>query len=122
LLESLNKSEPSSNGQSQGRESPKAQFRKAGGDFPSANGEAGGEAPKGYTQDQKEEANCFLIVHVAAIGNAYAVLSNPEKRKQYDQFGDEKLNPARHGHAHSDFHRGFEADISPEDLFNMFFG
>ncbi|NXI56782.1 DJB12 protein, partial [Chloroceryle aenea] len=57
-----------------------------------------------------------------AIGNAYAVLSNPEKRKQYDQFGDEKLNPARHGHSHSDFHRGFEADISPEDLFNMFFG
>ncbi|CAI9593807.1 unnamed protein product, partial [Staurois parvus] len=55
-----------------------------------------------------------------AIGNAYAVLSNPEKRKQYDQFGDEKVNPSRHGH--SDFHRGFEADISPEDLFNMFFG
>lgn len=59
---------------------------------------------------------------VTAIGNAYAVLSNPEKRKQYDQFGDEKLNPTRHGHSHSDFHRGFEADISPEDLFNMFFG
>ncbi|XP_068113807.1 dnaJ homolog subfamily B member 12 [Hyperolius riggenbachi] len=55
-----------------------------------------------------------------AIGNAYAVLSNPEKRKQYDQFGDEKVNASRHGH--SDFHRGFEADISPEDLFNMFFG
>lgn len=55
-----------------------------------------------------------------AIGNAYAVLSNPEKRKQYDQFGEEKVNPSRHGH--SDFHRGFEADISPEDLFNMFFG
>lgn len=48
------------------------------------------------------------------------MLSNPEKRKQYDQFGEEKVNPSRHGH--SDFHRGFEADISPEDLFNMFFG
>lgn len=58
----------------------------------------------------------------AAIGNAYAVLSSPEKRKQYDQFGDEKLGAARHGHSHADFHRGFEADISPEDLFNMFFG
>lgn len=68
------------------------------------------------------EANCLLIVHISAIGNAYAVLSNPEKRKQYDQYGDEKLNPARHGHSHADFHRGFEADISPEDLFNMFFG
>ncbi|XP_039628583.1 dnaJ homolog subfamily B member 12a [Polypterus senegalus] len=55
-----------------------------------------------------------------AIGNAYAVLSNSEKRKQYDQFGEEKGH--RHGHSHTDFHRGFEAEISPEDLFNMFFG
>ncbi|XP_041118474.1 dnaJ homolog subfamily B member 12-like [Polyodon spathula] len=57
-----------------------------------------------------------------AIGNAYAVLSNADKRKQYDQFGEEKVHTSRHGHSHSDFHRGFEADISPEDLFNMFFG
>ncbi|XP_066549204.1 dnaJ homolog subfamily B member 12 [Amia ocellicauda] len=57
-----------------------------------------------------------------AIGNAYAVLSNADKRKQYDQFGEEKAHPSRHGHSHTDFHRGFEADISPEDLFNMFFG
>ncbi|XP_076830182.1 dnaJ homolog subfamily B member 12a isoform X2 [Brachyhypopomus gauderio] len=53
-----------------------------------------------------------------AIGNAYAVLSNIEKRKQYDLYGEEKVHQSRHGH----FHRGFEADISPEDLFNMFFG
>ncbi|NXG09765.1 DJB12 protein, partial [Sakesphorus luctuosus] len=163
LLESLNKNEQSPNGQSQSRESTNAQFRKTSGDFTSANGEAGGEAPKGYTQDQvdavkrvKQCKDYYEILGVnreasdedlkkayrklalkfhpdknhapgateafKAIGNAYAVLSNPEKRKQYDQFGDEKLNPARHGHGHSDFHRGFEADISPEDLFNMFFG
>nr|XP_023655201.1 dnaJ homolog subfamily B member 14 [Paramormyrops kingsleyae] len=56
------------------------------------------------------------------IGNAYAVLSNPAKRKQYDLTGGEE--PASSGHAHGnfDFHRGFEADITPEDLFNMFFG
>ncbi|NXP39402.1 DJB12 protein, partial [Leiothrix lutea] len=169
LLESLNKSEQSAHGQSQPRESSKPHFRKTSGDFPSANGEAGGEAPKGYTQDQLDavkrlilgvkcmrplleqgwpdvrvlvqysdellkDANsavkvlgkvCSSLLRLKsfpAIGNAYAVLSNPEKRKQYDQFGDEKLNPARHGHGHADFHRGFEADISPEDLFNMFFG
>ncbi|XP_072138748.1 dnaJ homolog subfamily B member 12a [Mobula birostris] len=57
-----------------------------------------------------------------AIGNAYAVLSNPEKRKQYDMYGDERQAASRHSHGTSDFHRGFEADISPEDLFNMFFG
>ncbi|KAI5108035.1 dnaJ-like subfamily B member 12 [Silurus meridionalis] len=53
-----------------------------------------------------------------AIGNAYAVLSNTEKRKQYDLYGEEKVQHSRHGHSH----HGFEADISPEDLFNMFFG
>ncbi|XP_043912147.1 dnaJ homolog subfamily B member 12 [Protopterus annectens] len=57
-----------------------------------------------------------------AIGNAYAVLSNPEKRRQYNQYGEERVHPNHHGHSHTDFHRGFEADISPEDLFNMFFG
>uniref|UniRef100_A0A3Q3B548 DnaJ heat shock protein family (Hsp40) member B12a n=1 Tax=Kryptolebias marmoratus TaxID=37003 RepID=A0A3Q3B548_KRYMA len=52
-----------------------------------------------------------------AIGNAYAVLSNAEKRRQYDQYGEERTHPSRHRH-----HHDFEADISPEDLFNMFFG
>ncbi|KAJ8356511.1 hypothetical protein SKAU_G00193050 [Synaphobranchus kaupii] len=56
-----------------------------------------------------------------AIGNAYAVLSNADKRRQYDQFGEERAHPSRHGHS-QDYNRGFEADISPEDLFNMFFG
>ncbi|KAM3862988.1 dnaJ homolog subfamily B member 12a [Diretmus argenteus] len=53
-----------------------------------------------------------------AIGNAYAVLSNTEKRRQYDQYGEERSHPSRHRNQRHDF----EADISPEDLFNMFFG
>ncbi|XP_072493111.1 dnaJ homolog subfamily B member 12-like [Notamacropus eugenii] len=57
-----------------------------------------------------------------AIGTAYAVLSNSEKKRQYDKFGDEKSQAAQQGQDHGHFHRGFEADISPEDLFNMFFG
>ncbi|KAJ8383015.1 hypothetical protein SKAU_G00037930 [Synaphobranchus kaupii] len=56
------------------------------------------------------------------IGNAYAVLSNPEKRKQYDLTGGEEPVSPGHGHGGFDYHRGFEADITPEDLFNMFFG
>ncbi|XP_077468839.1 dnaJ homolog subfamily B member 12a [Stigmatopora argus] len=51
------------------------------------------------------------------IGNAYAVLSNVEKRRRYDQYGEERSQPGRQRQ-----HRDFEADISPEDLFNMFFG
>lgn len=53
-----------------------------------------------------------------AIGNAYAVLSNTEKRKQYDQYGEDRAQPSRQRPQRQDF----EADISPEDLFNMFFG
>lgn len=53
-----------------------------------------------------------------AIGNAYAVLSNANKRRQYDQCGDERTNPSRQGPENENF----EPDISPEDLFNMFFG
>ena len=54
-----------------------------------------------------------------AIGTAYAVLSNTEKRQQYDQYGEEQSHPTRQRqHQRHDF----EADISPEDLFNMFFG
>ncbi|XP_064207878.1 dnaJ homolog subfamily C member 18 [Anguilla rostrata] len=65
-----------------------------------------------------------------AIGNAYAVLSNPEKRLQYDQVGEappteataQQSAYARHGGHHRNFYRDFEADISPEELFNAFFG
>ncbi|XP_030637790.1 dnaJ homolog subfamily C member 18 [Chanos chanos] len=66
-----------------------------------------------------------------AIGNAYAVLSNPEKRKQYNQYGDQGPAEAAgqstaqprqaYGH-HRTFHRDFEPDITPEEVFNIFFG
>jgi DnaJ-class molecular chaperone len=33
-----------------------------------------------------------------AIGNAYAILSNPEKKRQYDLYGDEEVAPrSRYG-------------------------
>ncbi|XP_041829505.1 dnaJ homolog subfamily B member 12b [Melanotaenia boesemani] len=53
-----------------------------------------------------------------AIGNAYAVLSNANKRQHYDQCGDKRKHPSS---TCSD-NGNFEPDISPEDLFNMFFG
>ncbi|KAK6633962.1 hypothetical protein RUM44_004569 [Polyplax serrata] len=61
-----------------------------------------------------------------AIGNAVAVLTDPEKRKQYDMYGAEPgkyPNSARNGEQHyHTYTRGFEADITAEELFNMFFG
>ncbi|XP_038648737.1 dnaJ homolog subfamily B member 14 isoform X2 [Scyliorhinus canicula] len=56
-----------------------------------------------------------------AIGNAYALLSNPAKRKDYDQYGDSQ-SPGNYQHGGFEFHRNYESDITPEDLFNMFFG
>jgi len=55
---------------------------------------------------------------VTAIGNAYAVLSNLGKRRQYDKCEDERGDPNAEGPENGPF----QADISPEDLFNMFFG
>lgn len=60
-----------------------------------------------------------------AIGNAFSVLSDPEKRKQYDMYGSQESKarrPSYHrNHQYYDAH-GFESDISAEELFNMFFG
>ena len=55
------------------------------------------------------------------IGVAYAVLSDGEKRASYDNYGDEDAAPQqqqRRRYTHS----AYEDDVSPEDIFNMFFG
>ncbi|XP_034937186.1 dnaJ homolog subfamily B member 12 [Chelonus insularis] len=61
-----------------------------------------------------------------AIGNAVAVLTDVEKRKQYDLYGsdEDRLQSAqsRSSHTHYNYTRGFEADITAEELFSMFFG
>ncbi|CAD6197503.1 unnamed protein product [Caenorhabditis auriculariae] len=65
-----------------------------------------------------------------ALGNAYAVLSDAEKRRQYDQYGAEAANgfaaPSRRSHGghffEHDYAHGFDSDFTPEEIFNMFFG
>ncbi|XP_077168606.1 dnaJ homolog subfamily C member 18 isoform X1 [Paroedura picta] len=57
-----------------------------------------------------------------AIGTAFAVLSNPEKRLHYDRFGDEQEPVYSNLPKHYNYYREFEADITPEEIFNMFFG
>lgn len=65
-----------------------------------------------------------------AIGNAYAVLSEPEKKRQYDLYGEEEGSSSR-GHRrtnrggfyeYEDPSHGFQGDMTAEEIFNMFFG
>ncbi|XP_063585179.1 dnaJ homolog subfamily B member 12-like [Penaeus indicus] len=59
-----------------------------------------------------------------AVGNAFAVLSDTEKRKQYDLYGHEEQSSTSHHRSSGahDFTRGYEGDMTAEELFNMFFG
>lgn len=52
-----------------------------------------------------------------AISNAYVILSDPEKRRQYNQFGEDGLRRRA-----SRSSQGFEANFDPNDLFRSFFG
>ncbi|VDN55674.1 unnamed protein product [Dracunculus medinensis] len=59
-----------------------------------------------------------------ALGNAYAVLTNKEKRAQYDLYG---ADGPRRRNTNDDFYeydygRGFEAEFTADEIFNMFFG
>lgn len=59
-----------------------------------------------------------------AVGLAYGTLSDSQKRTIYDRYGDEdpdnRGGGMRPGGAH--FHRGRGQEVSPEEIFNMFFG
>lgn len=62
-----------------------------------------------------------------AVGNAVAILTDAEKRKSYDLYGsDDQHSINRAGHQRTSYQygysRGFEADVTAEELFNMFFG
>jgi len=61
-----------------------------------------------------------------AVGNAVAILTDVEKRKSYDLYGAEEQQNIRRGYTRTSYQygysRGFEADVTAEELFNMFFG
>ncbi|TPX49833.1 hypothetical protein SeMB42_g02456 [Synchytrium endobioticum] len=62
-----------------------------------------------------------------AIGNAYLILSDPQKRERYDRYGidsdSRSAAAASPAHMQNHFHsQNFDSEISAEDIFNMFFG
>ncbi|XP_032558820.1 dnaJ homolog subfamily C member 18 isoform X2 [Chiroxiphia lanceolata] len=62
------------------------------------------------------------VVSFTAIGNAFAVLSNPEKRLRYDELGSDQEHVSTGQARHYNYYTEFEADITPEEIFNVFFG
>ena len=56
-----------------------------------------------------------------AIGTAFAVLSDPTKRRAYDLGYDEDEPNGRRGQRRQ-YRNDFDQEVSPEDIFNMFFG
>lgn len=64
----------------------------------------------------------LVLIPSAAIGNAFAVLSNPEKRLRYDELGSDHEHVSTGQARHYNYYTEFEADITPEEIFNVFFG
>lgn len=62
-----------------------------------------------------------------ALGNAAGCLTDPEKRKHYDLFGNKpdripkRQYSQNHEYEHA-YRTGFDSDFTAEELFNMFFG
>jgi tetratricopeptide (TPR) repeat protein len=60
-----------------------------------------------------------------AVGLAYATLSDSQKRTIYDRYGEEdpdNRGGGPGGMRHGGFHGGGGQEVSPEEIFNMFFG
>lgn len=54
-----------------------------------------------------------------SLGNAVAILTDAEKKKRYDTYGDESQQ--ERPQSRYQYQNGFDADISPEEIFNLFF-
>ena len=56
------------------------------------------------------------------IGNAFKILSNPDDRAHFDRYGDDEDRPRPRRHPQQGGHGVYAEELTPEDIFNMFFG
>ena len=62
-----------------------------------------------------------MLLH-EAVGKAYSVLSDAEKRERYDLYGHEGVNTTQRRRRDSSDDEFEQQDFDPQELFNMFFG
>lgn len=78
---------------------------------------------------------CSDLIWRVVVSRAFQILSDPDKKARFDQFGgdpDNRFSSSGGGTTSSPFsgfarspggrNPMFDAEISPEDLFNQFFG
>ena len=66
----------------------------------------------------------IILFFEIAIGKAFSILSDPNKREQYDRYGH-AMEPQYHRGSSSGgqyYHYYEDDDFSAEEIFNLFFG
>jgi DnaJ family protein A protein 2 len=58
--------------------------------------------------------SCLILFQFKELAQAYEVLSDPEKREIYDQYGEDALKEGMGG--------GGGGGVDPFDIFSSFFG
>lgn len=62
--------------------------------------------------------NFTMKTRFPAVGKAFGILSDEEKRRQYDLYGPEAETRSTHRHRQQEYYN----DIDPDEIFRMFFG
>ena len=66
--------------------------------------------------------NLTCTYFILAVGKAFSVLSDSEKRKEYDLYGPDGLAMYTSRHRRNDENNSEEDLFDPQEIFNMFFG